>query len=118
MLTFYFSDKPLGASTAYARVAGLVGRLFAPRHTDALPFYAQKAPAIDWQVMLVAGILLGGFLAAWTGAAGPPSKRIRRGELCRTGHFPNHTFRSRKAGFWRCASESARLPLHRFRKPG
>ena len=67
MLTFYFSDKPLGASTAYARVAGLVGRLFAPRHTDALPFYAKKAPAIDWQVMLVAGILIGGFLAAWTG---------------------------------------------------
>jgi uncharacterized protein len=67
MLTFYFSDKPLGTSTAYARTAGLVGRLLAPRHTDALPFYAKKTPAIDWQVMLVAGILVGGFLAAWTG---------------------------------------------------
>ncbi|TVS20042.1 MAG: hypothetical protein EA424_05985 [Planctomycetaceae bacterium] len=67
MLTFYLSDKPIGTSTAYARVAGLVGRLFAPRHTDALPFYAKKTPAIDWQVMLVAGILVGGFLAAWTG---------------------------------------------------
>ena len=31
MLTFYFSDKPLGASTAYARVAGLIGKAVAPR---------------------------------------------------------------------------------------
>jgi len=30
-LTFYFSDKPLGASTAYARVAGLIGKAIAPR---------------------------------------------------------------------------------------
>ncbi len=84
MLTFYFSDKPLGASTAYARLAGLVGRQFAPRHTDALPFYAKKTPAIDWQVMLVVGILIGGFLAAWTtghppGDLRPPVRRDPRG---------------------------------------
>ncbi len=67
MLTFYFSDKPLGASTAYARIAGMLGRLVARQHTESLRFYAKKAPAVDWQVMLVAGILLGGLLAAWTG---------------------------------------------------
>ncbi|MGM0486836.1 MAG: YeeE/YedE thiosulfate transporter family protein [Planctomycetota bacterium] len=66
--TFYFSNKPLGASTAYARVAGLVGYLFARRHTDSLHHYAQKKmPKIDWEVMLVGGIVLGAFLAAWTG---------------------------------------------------
>jgi len=27
MFTFYFSAKPLGASTAFANVAGLIGRL-------------------------------------------------------------------------------------------
>ncbi len=68
MFTFYFSNKPLGASTAYARVAGLVGRLFAPRHTDALHYYAdKKAPKIGWEVALVAGVVGGAFLAAWTG---------------------------------------------------
>lgn len=68
MFTFYFSDKPLGASTAYARVAGLVGQLVARRHTDSLFFYAKKRkPQIGWGVMLVAGIILGAFLAAWTG---------------------------------------------------
>jgi hypothetical protein len=68
MLTFYFSSKPLGASTAYARVAGLVGQLFARRHTDSLHFYAdKKEPKIDWEVMLVVGIVAGAFLAAWSG---------------------------------------------------
>ena len=36
MLTFYFSNKPLGASTAYARVAGMLGLLVAPKHTKSL----------------------------------------------------------------------------------
>jgi uncharacterized membrane protein YedE/YeeE len=68
MFTFYFSDKPLGASTAYARVAGLLGRLVARRHTDSLHFYAEKKePKVGWGVILVAGIVLGAFLAAWTG---------------------------------------------------
>ena len=36
MATFYFSDKPLGTSTAYARVAGLFGTLFSKEpHHDA-----------------------------------------------------------------------------------
>jgi uncharacterized protein len=68
MLTFYFSNKPLGASTAYAQVAGMVGRAVAPRHTRSLPFYSEKKePKVDWQVMLVAGVIVGAFLAAWTG---------------------------------------------------
>ena len=68
MLTFHFSDKPLGASTAYARVAGLIGRLFARRHTDSLHYYAEKKePKVGWEVMLVAGVAIGSFLAAWTG---------------------------------------------------
>jgi uncharacterized protein len=68
MLTFYFSDKPLGASTAYAQVAGLVGQRVAPRHTDSLYYYAEKkSPQIGWEVMLMVGIVIGAFLAAWTG---------------------------------------------------
>ena len=68
MFTFYFSDKPIGASTAYARVAGLIGQLVARRHTDSLHFYAEKKePKIGWEVTLVVGIVVGAFLAAWTG---------------------------------------------------
>jgi uncharacterized membrane protein YedE/YeeE len=67
MLTFYFSDKPLGASTAYARVAGMLGKLVAPRHTESLKYYQDNKPAIDWEVLLVGGVIGGAFLAAWHG---------------------------------------------------
>lgn len=85
MLTFYFSDKPLGASTAYARVAGLVGKIVAPRHTESLKYYQDNKPAIDWEVMLVLGAIGGAFLAAWqgnelTGEWLPPMWEARFGE--------------------------------------
>jgi uncharacterized membrane protein YedE/YeeE len=68
MLTFYFSNKPLGASTAYARLAGMVGRAVAPKHTESLVYYRKNKPAVDWEVMLLAGVVLGAFLAAWHGS--------------------------------------------------
>lgn len=67
MLTFYFSNKPLGASTAYARLAGMIGRAVAPRHTASLTYYQKNKPAIDWEVMLVLGAIAGAFFAAWHG---------------------------------------------------
>ena len=67
MLTFYFSDKPLGASTGYARLAGMLGRVVAPKHTESLKYFQDNKPAVDWEVMLVVGAVLGAFLAAWHG---------------------------------------------------
>lgn len=67
MATFYFSDKPLGVSTAYARLAGMIARLFSKGHTDSLKFYQENEPKIEWGVMLAFGIVLGALLAAWSG---------------------------------------------------
>lgn len=67
MLTLLVSDKPIGASTAYARLAGLVGRVFSRRHVESLDFYQKKKPKVDWETMLVIGVIGGAFLAAWTG---------------------------------------------------
>lgn len=67
MVTFYFSDKPLGISTAYARLAGLVGKAFSKHHTETLKFYQDKPPKIEWEVMLLFGVVLGSFIAAFTG---------------------------------------------------
>ena len=50
MLTFYFSDKPLGASTGYARLAGMLGRVVAPKHTDSLKYFQDNKPAVDWEL--------------------------------------------------------------------
>jgi uncharacterized membrane protein YedE/YeeE len=67
MATFYFSNKPLSVSTAYARLAGLVGNLFSRGHTENLKFYQDTKPKIEWGEMLVFGMLLGAFIAAVTG---------------------------------------------------
>jgi uncharacterized protein len=67
MATFYFSNKPLSVSTAYARLAGLIGNLFSKGHTESLKLYQDKKPKIDWGVMLVFGMLLGAYIAAVTG---------------------------------------------------
>jgi len=64
MATFYFSNKPLSVSTAYARLAGLVGNLFSRGHTENLKFYQDTKPKIEWGVMLVFGMLIGAFIAA------------------------------------------------------
>jgi uncharacterized membrane protein YedE/YeeE len=85
MFTFYFSNKPLGASTAYARVAGMLGTLVAPRHTKSLKFFKDKKPVVDWELMLVIGVIAGAFLAAWqggelTGQWIPPMWEARFGE--------------------------------------
>jgi uncharacterized membrane protein YedE/YeeE len=67
MATFYFSQKPLGASTAFARLAGMVGNLFARKHTESLKYYQEYKPRVDWEVMLLVGVVGGAFLAAWLG---------------------------------------------------
>lgn len=67
MVTFYFSDKPIGVSTAYARIAGMIGNIFNPRHIETLPYFKETRPGVDWEVMFLVGIVLGGLLAAWSG---------------------------------------------------
>ncbi|MDO8906769.1 YeeE/YedE thiosulfate transporter family protein [Hydrogenophaga sp.] len=67
MATFYFSNKPLSVSTAYARLAGMVGTLFSKGHTENLKYYQDTRPKIEWGVMLVFGMLLGAFISAVTG---------------------------------------------------
>ena len=67
MATFYFSSKALGASSAYAALAGMLGRVVVPKHTNSLKYYKDNPPGIDWGFMLVLGATAGAFLAAWHG---------------------------------------------------
>jgi len=67
MATFYFSDKPLGVSSAYARVAGMIARLFSRSHVESRKLYQDTKPKVEWEVMLTLGIVLGAFVAAWSG---------------------------------------------------
>ena len=66
-LTFYFSDKPIGASSFYAQLAGFLGKLIAPRHTASLTYFKDKPPQVGWGFVFVVGIIVGGAIAALTG---------------------------------------------------
>jgi uncharacterized membrane protein YedE/YeeE len=66
-LTFYVSDKPLGASSAYARVAGLIGGLVSPQRIRTLKYFRENPPKVDWEVILVGSIIVGAFVAALSG---------------------------------------------------
>jgi uncharacterized membrane protein YedE/YeeE len=63
-ISFAVSDKPLGCSTAFARTAGMLERLFRGKKVDHKPYYRKFAPAIDWEWMLVLGVIIGAFVSA------------------------------------------------------
>lgn len=67
MLTLTFSKKPVGASSAYADAAGLIGRAVAPRHIGSLKFFQEHQPAVNWTLIFVSATVVGAFLAAWSG---------------------------------------------------
>ncbi|MBA3239287.1 MAG: YeeE/YedE family protein [Parachlamydiaceae bacterium] len=66
-LTFYFSDKPIGTSSFYATVAGIIGNLVVPHHTASLKYYQDHPPKLNWSVFFVSAIFFGSFIAAFTG---------------------------------------------------
>ena len=66
-LTFYFSDNPIGASSFYAHIAGFLGKLVAPRRTQALAYFKDKPPRVSWGFVFVVATIAGGAIAALTG---------------------------------------------------
>lgn len=66
-LTFYVSEHPIGASSFYATVAGLIGKVIAPEHTRKLAYYRDNPPKVSWEFAFVIAIVFGSALAAATG---------------------------------------------------
>ena len=66
-LTFFVSDRPIGASTFYAQVAGLLGRIVAPRRTESLEYFKNNPPNVGWEFMFVLATIAGAAIAASTG---------------------------------------------------
>jgi uncharacterized membrane protein YedE/YeeE len=66
-LTFYFSDKPIGASSFYAQVSGFIGKFFAKRHTESLVYFKDNPPRVGWGFVFVLCAIVGGAIAAVTG---------------------------------------------------
>jgi len=63
-LSFLLSDKALGTSTTYVKTAGMIERLFRGRRVLDREFFKATPPGIDWQWMLVLGIVIGAFVSS------------------------------------------------------
>ncbi len=62
--TFLISRKPLACSTSFARASGMIEKLFAGKEVDLKPYYQKIGLVVDWQWMLVVGIVIGSLISA------------------------------------------------------
>jgi len=56
----------LGTSTSFVRAAGFIEQFFSPELTAQIAHYSSIGIRVDWQFMLVIGIVIGSFISAVT----------------------------------------------------
>ena len=61
---FLLSKRPLGVSTAFVRVCGLVEKGIRKTSVTTNPYYQKFPPVIEWELIFIAGLLFGSFAAA------------------------------------------------------
>lgn len=62
--TFLISSNALGCSTSFARSAGMIEQLLRGKKVRQKPYYQEIEPIVDWQWMLVAGMVLGALISS------------------------------------------------------
>lgn len=60
----FLTYSPLGVSTSYPRAVALALNPIIPEWVANNAYFQTVKPVVDWQFMLVIGIMIGGFLAA------------------------------------------------------
>ena len=63
-LAFVLSDKPIGCSTAFARSSGMIEKILRGPSVTEKRYYKLFPPFVDWEWMLVIGVLIGSFVSA------------------------------------------------------
>ncbi len=63
-LSFLISGKPIATSTTFARTGGMIERLLIGEKANQRPYYKKIKLEINWQWMLVLGVVIGAFLSA------------------------------------------------------
>jgi hypothetical protein len=71
---FLSVDKPLGVSTTFVRGIGLAERAVVPGHVAGNAYFEKTGVKVDWQMLLVVGILLG----AWFSSAMSGDRAVER----------------------------------------
>lgn len=63
-LALVVSDRTLGASSAYATVAGMAEKAVPGGKPEEREYYRKNPPRVGWGLMLLIGLVLGSFLSA------------------------------------------------------
>jgi uncharacterized protein len=63
-LSFLISGKPIATSTSFAQTGGMIENIITGGKADKRPYYKKIKLKINWQWMLVLGVVLGSFLSA------------------------------------------------------
>ena len=63
-LSFLILRNPLSCSTSFARTSGMIERLLRGKKVEEKPYFQKIGLSINWQWMLVLGIVLGSLLSA------------------------------------------------------
>ncbi len=63
-LSFLISKNPLATSTSFARTSGMIERLFSGDKVAQKPYYQKIGLGVDWQWMLVVGVIAGSLISA------------------------------------------------------
>jgi uncharacterized membrane protein YedE/YeeE len=63
-LSFLISGKPIATSTTFARTGGMIEELITGEKSKQRPYYKKIKLQINWQWMLVLGVVIGSFLSA------------------------------------------------------
>lgn len=64
ILSFIFSNRPIGCSTAFVELLGKVEELFGRDFLEN-SYYKKYTPGFGWEFFFLAGILSGGFLSSF-----------------------------------------------------
>ncbi|MBI4709781.1 MAG: YeeE/YedE family protein [Nitrospirae bacterium] len=64
ILSAWIAKQYFGSSACFVRFTGFIEQFFASSHSSGLEYFQRFAPEVDWQAMLVLGILIGSFISA------------------------------------------------------
>jgi uncharacterized membrane protein YedE/YeeE len=62
--SFLFAKQPISCSTSFARTSGMIERVLRGKKVQEKAYYQKFKLIVDWQWMLVVGIVIGSFLSA------------------------------------------------------
>lgn len=62
----WIAKQYFGASACFVRASGFLESIFAPERVRSMEYFSRFVPAVDWQVMMVFGVLIGAFISSMT----------------------------------------------------